>query len=145
MEIPHFEWGGENFYGARIVIGDAKRPFRRTVVTSSTVDSLFAELQYPIRFIKCDVEGHELSCIQGAVQMIQKSQPAWLIEISGNPDDSNSSAYQTVGILRKSGYEPFWFDGAQLRPRRRKDRSVNFFFLTPEHLQSLQQKGCPIT
>jgi FkbM family methyltransferase len=34
----------------------------------------------PVAFIKCDVEGHEREVIEGAIKLIQRDHPAWLIE-----------------------------------------------------------------
>jgi FkbM family methyltransferase len=143
MEVPKYKSGGENFYEARVVTRTDDRSLRRVDVSCSTVDSLFSGL--PISFIKCDVEGHELNCVKGAARTIHNLKPAWLIEISGNPDDDKSSAYQTFRILRESGYEAFWFDGTNLRARCSLDKSVNYFFLTTEHLGVLQQRGFPIS
>ena len=144
MEVPRFDWGGENFYEARIVSGHAKRSFRQAVVPSYTVDSLFSELDSPIHFIKCDVEGHELSCLRGAVRTIQSSKPAWLIEISSRPDDEKSTSYQTFRLLRESQYEAYWFDGTRLRVYGPRDTSINYFFLRAEHLRVLRERDFSI-
>ena len=142
MEVPKYDSGGENFYESRIVREQAANHLRTVVIPSLTIDSLFAGRR--VHFIKCDTEGHELCCIQGAMGTIRTSKPSWLIEISGNPDDETSSAYQTFRILRESGYEAFWFDGTNLRARGLLDTSVNYFFLTSEHRQVLKQKSFPI-
>jgi FkbM family methyltransferase len=145
MEVPLYESGGENFYGARVVTEKVQHgPLRRVGVLSATVDSLFSELDPAIYFIKCDVEGHDLSCIRGAIQTIRNSKPAWLIEISGDPDDENSPAHETFAVLLGNGYEAYWFDGTTLRLRRSAKRSVNYFFLTDEHLRVLEQRGLPV-
>jgi FkbM family methyltransferase len=36
--------------------------------------------QRKIAFIKCDVEGHEMEVIEGALQLIQRDHPVWLME-----------------------------------------------------------------
>jgi FkbM family methyltransferase len=139
MEVPKYDSGGENFYESRIVCEQADNDLRTVVIPASTIDSLFSGR--PVHFIKCDTEGHELCCIQGAMRTIRASKPSWLIEISGNPDDETSSAYETFQILRESGYEAFWFDGTNLRARSLLDTSVNYFFLTSEHRQELKSKA----
>lgn len=145
MEVPLYESGGENFYGARIATHEVQQqPLRRVRVPSTTVDSLFSELNPVISFIKCDVEGHDLKCIRGAIQTIRNCKPAWLIEISGDPDNEQSPAYETFGILGANGYEACWFDGTTLRVRRPRERTVNYFFLTDEHLRILEQRGLPV-
>lgn len=141
MEVPLHKSGGENFYDARIVYENTHNSLRRIRVNSKTIDSLFSKLPYNISFIKCDVEGHELQCIKGAINIIKNSKPAWLIEISRNPDDLTSTGYETFKLLSEKGYEAFWFDGTNLKKRRSGDRSVNYFFLLPKHLQALRERG----
>ncbi len=114
---------------------------RQVKVKSKTIDSLFSELPYNISFIKCDVEGHELQCIKGAVKIIEKSKPAWLIEISGNPVDLKSSANETFKLLNIEGYEAYWFDGINLNKYQLGDKSVNYFFFAQKHLQALRERG----
>jgi len=76
----------------------------------------------------------------GAVNLIRSSKPAWHVEISADPDERHSPAEQTVCLLKNEGYEVYWFDGASLRRRRRGDRSVNYFFLTDQHLKAFEKK-----
>jgi hypothetical protein len=92
-------------------------------------------------FIKCDVEGHELACVKGAIRVIRRSRPAWLIEVSGNPDEWTSTAYQVFKLLGEAGYEAYWFDGKRVAKRYAGDQSINYFFLRVEHLVSLQGSG----
>jgi FkbM family methyltransferase len=49
-------------------------------VESVTVDSLALD---NLGFMKVDVEGHELSCIQGATETIHRCRPTMVIEIMG--------------------------------------------------------------
>jgi len=141
MEIPLYESGGESFYRARIMKRNTNSSLRRVSVESKTIDYLFSELAYNISFIKCDVEGHELNCIKGAMKVIEKSKPAWLIEISGDPDSLKSTSYEIFKLLNKEGYEAYWFDGISLNKWRSDDKIVNYFFLTQKHLRVLQEKG----
>jgi FkbM family methyltransferase len=144
MEVPEYDWGGENFYAAHVVRHQGPGFLRSAVVPSITIDSLFSGESSPLHFIKCDVEGHELSCVRGAVRTIQKSKPAWLIEISGNPDDEESGSHQTFHLLLASGYQAYYFDGTKLRVRNPRDSSINYFFLCPEHLRVLEERGFPV-
>jgi len=141
MEIPLYESGGENFYRARIMKRNTNSSLRRVSVESKTVDYLFSKLPYNISFIKCDVEGHELQCIKGAMKTIKKSKPAWLIEISGDLDSLNSTSYEIFKLLNEKCYDAYWFDGTSLTKRCPGDKSVNYFFLTQKHLQVLQEEG----
>lgn len=52
-------------------------------VEAVTIDSLGLE---NIGFMKIDVEGHELACIRGASETIQRDRPTLLVEICGGND-----------------------------------------------------------
>jgi FkbM family methyltransferase len=137
MEVPRYASGGENFYEARIV-NDAGAALRSVRVEARPLDALFGHLRQ-IDFIKCDVEGHELACLRGAEMILRTLKPAWLIEISGNPDQPASTASEVFQLLAQNGYTPFWFDGLHLRQRECGDRSVNYFFLTRRHLRLIPE------
>jgi FkbM family methyltransferase len=140
LEVPSYKKsGGGNFYQARIVEENTGSSFMRIKVESRTLDSLFSG-SGKISFIKCDVEGHELKCIKGAINIIRNSRPAWVIEFSEDPDDHESTAYETFKILNKEGYASFWFDGQNLGIRKMGDRTTNYFFLSEKHLQTLEGK-----
>lgn len=136
MQVPLYETGGENFYEASIVNGNFAHSLRRIEAETKTVDSLFGESLHHISFIKCDAEGHELECVKGAAMVIHKFKPVWLIEISHNPDDPQFKAFAIFKFLSEYGYEPYWFDDGRLRKRNFGDKSVNYFFLTPAHLDN---------
>ncbi len=141
MEIPLYESGAENYYKAQI----SKSPqmgatLRRVKISVRSLDSLASNCSKQIAFIKCDVEGHELQVLKGATGLLAKQQPAWLMEISGNPDRPGDDAWHSFGILNKYHYSAWWYDGKLLRKRRAGDRSINYFFLTPQHLASLDKE-----
>jgi FkbM family methyltransferase len=46
-----------------------------------TLDSISEKLPRPIRFIKCDIEGHEVEMLKGAKETLIKDKPIMLIEI----------------------------------------------------------------
>jgi FkbM family methyltransferase len=136
MQVPLDESGVENFYQASVVLDDIRNDLRTFKIESRTIDSLFTGLQENLSFIKCDVEGHELNCIKGALGVIHRSKPAWCIEITGDPDDSLSSGHESFRLLTVNGYEPYWADGEDLKQRQSGDKSVNYFFLTHKHLNT---------
>jgi FkbM family methyltransferase len=143
MQVPKYDSGGDNFYGAHITTQGPANCTISYVVPTTSVDALLSTAG-EVAFIKCDVEGHELNCIRGAKNTIDRCKPAWLIEISGNMDDERSSSYQTHRILKKGGYSAYWFDGVTLKPRRTHTHSVNYFFLTESQLEGLRRKGFPL-
>jgi hypothetical protein len=70
--------------------------------------------------------------------------PAWLIEISTDPDQVDSKASQIFQLLGQHGYWAHWFDGERLNKRRPGDRTLNYWFLTPEHLETLRRSGMSV-
>lgn len=139
MEVPMFNSGGENFYQARIIEGQKKEKFLKEFkVESRSIDSLLSDPPGRISFIKCDVEGHELAVIKGASLLIGKYKPALLVEVSQDPDDQSSDAYMLFKYLESFGYLVYWFDGKKLKSYCNGQKSVNYFFLTPEHLSQLK-------
>ncbi|HEX3151469.1 MAG TPA: FkbM family methyltransferase [Gemmataceae bacterium] len=138
MVIPRYTSGGSNFYEARIA-RKSSRGMKSIRVPGIRLDDLFARLPR-IDVVKCDVEGHELNVLRGAETILHRHRPAWLLEISGNPDDTSSSAAEVVDLMRSEGYEIYHFDGHRVEPRERGMRAVNYFFLRPEHLGRLPQE-----
>lgn len=134
METPCYQGGTENIYESRIVPDNTETSTQRFEVESRSLDSLFAGLGHKISFIKCDVEGHELNVLKGAMRIIADFKPGWLIEISENPDDVNSSAFKVFRFMEERGYQAFWFDGLVLNKRKKDDRSTNYFFLNSSSL-----------
>lgn len=133
MEIPSFDKGGDNFYRAQIMSAPSHAdPGKQVHVRLTTLDKMFNNASSPIMFIKCDVEGHELSVIKGARAVIERFKPAWLIEVSHDPDERGTPSNELFAILCSYGYRAYWWDGSNLIERAPKDNSVNYFFLTPE-------------
>ncbi len=137
MVIPRYRWGSECHYDATLEGRRAASDCRQVNVSVHTLDSFFANGGRKIAFLKCDVNYHELPCLRGALQTIQRSRPAILIEILPNPDKDGSPAAQVFEMLGQNGYAPYWYNGETLRKRQRGERSQNYFFLTPEHLDRL--------
>ncbi len=139
MEIPLSSSGTENYYEARII--NNSKPnlegLNEIKIQSQTLDDLFSQQEKHIAFIKCDVEGQELNCLQGAQRLLKNFKPRWLIEVTSNPDSVGTSAFALFQFMLNGGYEAYWFDGEMLRKRRTGDRSVNYFFLQKKHLESL--------
>ncbi len=138
MEVPKYDFGGSNFYQARLVNGKKRDSTSRNfTVKLKSLDSLITSFKKGVSFIKCDVEGHELAVIKGASEIITRFKPAWLIELSSDPDKEGSTAWELLHILYEVGYKSYWFDGYKLREHLIGNKSVNYFFLTPDHLNQL--------
>lgn len=142
MEIPRYSTGGEDFYQAQIVKSDGqqKQNVRRVSVEAITIDSKFAAIAKKVSFVKCDVEGHDLACIRGAKNFLEQSSAAWLIEVSGNPDNSQSQASALFKLFVEKNYLIWWFDGIYLKRRTTGDKSTNYFFLRENHVEILRNR-----
>jgi FkbM family methyltransferase len=133
MEIPRFTGGGESWWDARIVDSGSREAFRRFDIAKKTLDSLLADFDRPVTFMKIDAEYHELHCIRGAVETLRRWQPVVQVETLDDVDDSGSELNTLVGMLCGLGYSPFCFDGDQFHLRRHGERQQNLFFLCSHH------------
>jgi FkbM family methyltransferase len=142
MISPPYRTGGSNFYRASVVDGAAPRKEGREFrVPLRRLDDALPEDDRPVRFVKIDVEGHELPVVRGAVRLVERWKPAILAEVAGDPDAPESSAAELFRFLAGFGYEPWRTTPAGLAPRKRGDTSVNYFFLTPDHREALRAAG----
>ncbi|HEU0077291.1 MAG TPA: FkbM family methyltransferase [Longimicrobiaceae bacterium] len=143
IEVPKYHDGGENYYEAHIVEGEGDgrsgAANRRVRARSVTLDSI-ADGLGPVAFVKCDVEGHELACITGAESLVSSHGPAWLIEVSGDPDVRGTSASRLFELLENQSYAPWFFDGEKVARRHPGDRSTNYFFLSEAHVARLEAR-----
>lgn len=140
MELPRMA-RGEGHYYARLAGDDAFASAERFTVRVATVDVLCAGIERPVRFVKCDVEGHELGVVRGADALLRGATPAWLIEVGGDPDDAGGPAAALFEELAARGYAAWRYDGTTLRRRAPGDRSVNYFFLTGQHVVRLRERA----
>lgn len=139
IEVPIYE-GARNYYRANLTNSKTVSPSdMKYTVQTTTIDSFFADIPTEVSFIKCDVEGHELACILGAQKFIGQHKPAWLIEVSNNPDVPDNPAHKLFEIMEQYGYEVYFFDRQVLKKRNKGDKSINFFFLQNEHLDLLRK------
>ena len=139
MEIPLHEYGGKNYYQAKIVSGSqpSDSSNKRYTVPVRSLDSLFQSIAEQVSFIKCDVEGHELAAFKGAGKFMEAQRPAIMIEVAGQFEKEGSSAHELYEMLKSYGYKPFIFDGKYLKERPAGHWAVNYFFLQPRHLRDL--------
>jgi FkbM family methyltransferase len=147
MTVPFYQEGGGNFYQAKVIAespsgsppSSTRECARYDHISVRTLDSFLAGMPKRITFVKCDVEGHELAVIRGSLQLIQQFEPAWLVEVAGDPDSEGTSARRLFEVFSQAMYEPWIFDGMRLKLRRRGDLSVNYFFLQSKHLALVRE------
>jgi FkbM family methyltransferase len=138
MMVPKDSGGVNNFYQAAVVQEGAKGDSEAmTVVDGLPLDSVLSDDIEKIRFIKCDIEGHELHCLRGAVEVVALSRPAWLMEVSGSPEKAGSNAAAVFSFMQENGYGAWVYQQGKLKPWVSGMRSVNYLFLTAQHLARL--------
>jgi FkbM family methyltransferase len=128
MSVPKYDRGGENLYEARVCESTAIDVDRVLHVPADRLDNIFGRLGR-IDFVKCDVEAHELNVVRGAAEVLRVHRPAWLMEVSGDPDDPDSSAAELVRLMGRAGYRMYHIDAGC--------RTTNCFFLRPEHVRRI--------
>ena len=114
-----------------------------------TLDDFSAQLEAPVDFIKCDVEGAELLVFQGGLQTIARDRPVvfseilrkWSAKFNYDPND-------IFELFRNLGYRAFTVERDGLKAFGTMDEATvetNFFFLHAEkHAQRIRQL-CRIT
>jgi FkbM family methyltransferase len=141
MEIPLYETGTEAFYRSHIVKGSEANVDNPVVqVQCRRLDAILPDAGV-FSFLKVDVEGHELACFRGALELVRRDHPALFVEVSGSPDEADSDAHVLLAMLTSEGYEVWVYEEGRMRPRRAGDNFVNYFFLTKEHVEKLANKG----
>jgi FkbM family methyltransferase len=143
MAVPKDEGGTENFYQASVVVASKESEAEETVtmVDGLPLDqAISADIEH-ITFIKCDVEGHELHCLHGAIEVISRSRPAWLMEVGGDPMQVGSNAALVFAFMRDRGYSIWVFRQGKLESWAPGLRSINYLFLRSEHVTRLRDNG----
>lgn len=81
-------------------------------VKSFTLDSIRSKMDKKFSFVKVDVEGHELSVLQGAKETIVRDKPTFLIEIELSNYSSFNEFFAVFDFLSNFGYECYiWKNG----------------------------------
>ena len=75
-----------------------------------TLDSIADTIPRPIRFIKCDIEGHEIPMLKGGRKTLTEDQPIILVEIYEKEVDEASR------VLAEYGHAGFFRIGTQEYP-----------------------------
>lgn len=138
MQIPVFkDTGKRNYYMASLVHDTDNVGAGNGLVDiqATTLKDALPQESVPIRFIKCDVEGHELAVFCGSRDVLSSSRPALLVEVNGDLEDGQCPAGQLMQLLAGYGYAPFVFEAGRFRECTPGERHVNYFFLTPDHLK----------
>jgi FkbM family methyltransferase len=140
MVAPDQPNGEPDMYRTHVVSGDDSGSRRSFSVRTMRFDDLQRDLGRTIHFVKCDVEGHELSVLRGAESVLRDSQPSWLLEVWGDPDDPSEPGHSVFKVMAEHGYGTYMFNGHTVRQRGKGERSENgnYFFLKPFHLPAVE-------
>jgi FkbM family methyltransferase len=88
---------------------------RKINVEVSTLDARLAQPHPRVSFIKCDVEGHELSVFRGAENTLRNERPTLLFECEQR-HHGNRKIAEVFNYLSGLDYEGFFFVRNALRP-----------------------------
>ncbi len=93
-------------------------------VPTCTLDAFLSEqrLERSVRFIKCDVEGHELEVFRGAEETLTRDHPTLLFECEARHDPSRSMS-EVFGYLQGLGYKGSYFLAGHRLPLNEFDES----------------------
>lgn len=111
MVIPQYPTGGANLYEAELSAEG------NVHVKSAQLDTLFPSISPQL--IKCDVEGHEAACVKGALNLIRRCRPKWLMEVSRK---------DIFELFRSLDYAAFYFKDGGFREYRSTYVGPNLFF-----------------
>ena len=97
----------------------------------STLDQELAQRTRPVAFIKCDIEGHELEALKGAVNVLKADHPVVLMEIEQR--HSREPISTRFEFLQSLGYRAYFL------PYKKEKRPIEEF--DPQTLQRIERAG----
>jgi hypothetical protein len=80
-------------------------------VQTTTLDDYCSINDVKPSFIKIDAESVELHVLQGAVNMIKKFKPAFMIEVGDFEHIDSGSSYKIIAFLTAMSYDVFEYNG----------------------------------
>lgn len=78
-----------------------------------------------IKFIKIDVEGHEIEVLQGAINTIKENRPRVFVEIKN--ENRENADNLILNYFKKLNYQSFFIEGRRLRKFNKENLSDNYF------------------
>ena len=101
-------WGG-----ASVETGANDKSLEEFEVEVRTLDSFFDhDVASSVRFIKCDVEGHEFAVLQGRIETRERGKPDILLECH----DAMNPNYKPFEFLQSIDYQGFFFFKGGMTP-----------------------------
>jgi FkbM family methyltransferase len=98
--------------------GDAPADVRfdKVPVEVTTLDAVLGDDVPPVRFLKCDVEGHELEALRGGEAMLRRDHPAILLEAEQRHQREGRSVTDVLDYVRWLGYRGWCVRGDRVAP-----------------------------
>jgi FkbM family methyltransferase len=139
-------------YGLASLEPQPDLPGKHVISTHVPTARLDTIVDQDVAFVKIDVEGHELNVLNGAVELVERCQPVFLVEAEDrHRADATRSVFE---YFRDKAYRGFFLkeqdvisvdrfraehlqDANALLPdggRKRGQSYVNNFFFFPQHL-----------
>jgi len=109
-------------------------PHDSVPVRLSTLDDIMSSCHQAVSFVKCDVEGAELSVLKGAEGVLRQHRPSLLIEIEQR--HQRTDIHETFDYLSNLGYAGYFIDSCTLRP-------ITEFDVHQHQLRFLQDEFMP--
>jgi FkbM family methyltransferase len=142
MVAPKKLNGEPDLYLSHITINAIPDNHLTVEVRTKRFDDVELQIGRKFRFVKCDVEGHEFEVLAGARSILRDSQPSWMMEVWGDPDDPSDKGYKVFQLMQTEGYRAYVFENHVVKQRVHGERSRNgnYFFLKPSHLASVEAR-----
>jgi FkbM family methyltransferase len=90
--------------------------FQKVPVAVTTLDEALRDDGPPVRFLKCDVEGHELDALRGGEALLRRDHPAILLEAEQRHQPEGRSVTDVLDHLRWMGYRGWCVRGDRVAP-----------------------------
>jgi FkbM family methyltransferase len=147
--LPSYGVGGAKVYEGKLTCEcrEDDDPGQCIEVATTTLDELLGYGYRNVDVVKLDAMCHELSCIKGAGETIERRRPAWLIAVYSDPNVPESDAKKLFDLMTEThGYKVLWEDPDKctLRHFQAGENTYRFFFLDDDHIEKLCSRGVVI-
>ena len=79
--------------------------------------------------------------VRGAGKLLERCAPAWLMEVTGDLEDSYAPANELLKSLGERGYSVYRMKNGKLLRYCQGDKSINYFFLRAWQEAELRSVG----
>jgi FkbM family methyltransferase len=157
QQLPAYVWPS-NLGGATVEVGHAESIAKRGQHTMYNFnldrldDLLSSSDKQQVDFVKIDVEGHELSALQGAKELLTTARPVIAFELLRS--GINQGRSEVIALLKDYGYSHFYEISSSLGGGRSISRLATKIFpdwlmrsmikTTIQRVETLQDKNYPM-